>query len=94
LTPFWRQKQHLTIAASKNRAMKIPRKQDGQIRISLRVSPKMHEELLAAAEFHGRTLNNEVMERIKAAPINAAIQGLYEENAEIKAMLRELLAGR
>ncbi len=70
--------------------MKIPRKQDELIRISLRVPPEIHAELLAAAKYNGRFLNDEVLERVKAKPVLDRLDALLRENAEMKAMIKEM----
>lgn len=66
------------------------KKQDDTIRMSLRIPSDLHAELLRAAEYNGRFLNDEVIERIRATPVLEAIAAMARENAEMKAMLKEM----
>lgn len=70
--------------------MTIPKKQDDQVRISLRVSSKLHAELLKAAKYNGRSLNDELIERARATPVAELLQAMARENAELKAMIKEM----
>ena len=70
--------------------MKIPKKQGELIRISLRVPPDIHAELIESAKYNGRFLNDEVLERVKAKPVLDLLQALIRENAEMKAMIKEM----
>lgn len=69
--------------------MTIPRKQD-VVRFSVRVTPKLHAELVAAAKYNGRTLNEEIVERARAAPLLDLLADMARENAEMKAMIKEM----
>lgn len=58
--------------------------------MSLRMPEWMHQELKVAAKLHGHTVNDEVVERLRSVKMAEAVQMLAKENAEMKAMLKEL----
>lgn len=64
--------------------------QDDYIKSSLRIPRTLHAELMAAADFNGRGLNAEIMDRLRAAPVAEMLRTLLRENAEMKAMIREM----
>lgn len=63
----------------------------GIARLTLRIPEDLHLELQAAAEENGRTVNAEILERLKAGPITQQLRDLSKDQADVKAMLRELL---
>lgn len=71
--------------------MKIPIKQEALTRTTLRLPGSLYAELQAAAEHNGRSLNAEVIARLQAASVSGQFEKLSRENAEIKALVRELL---
>lgn len=64
--------------------------QDDYVKSSLRLPRQLHAELLNAAEYHGRSLNAEILDRLQAAPVVDMLQELLRENAEMKLMIREI----
>lgn len=64
--------------------------QDDYMKSSLRLPRQLHAELMAAAEYHGRSLNAEILDRLQAAPVIDLLQSLLRENAEMKAMIKEM----
>jgi hypothetical protein len=61
--------------------------QDGYIKSGLRLPPDLHAEVQAAALFHGRTMNAEIIARLRKNPV----EKLQRDNAELKKMVREIL---
>jgi hypothetical protein len=78
---------------SRNNCAMIKRatSQDGFIKSALRLPPALHEKVTAAAALAGRSLNAELIERIAAAEDRVQYAELLQQNAELKAMLREVL---
>lgn len=70
--------------------MKIPKKQDERVSLTVRMPHHVHAELVAAAEYNGRFLNDEVLERVRATPTLELLRELLRENAEMKAMIKEM----
>lgn len=65
--------------------------QTGWIKTSLRVPPSLHASMIEAAENSGRTLNAEILERLTSAEDRSVLGQLVQQNAELKAMMREML---
>lgn len=65
--------------------------QENYRKTSLRLPPELHAELSAAAEYHGHSLNAEILTRLQATPLLELVQTLVRDNTELKTMLRELL---
>lgn len=64
--------------------------QDDYIKTSLRIPRELHSKLLGAAEYHGRTLNAEILDRLQAGPLFDLLHALARDNAEMKAMIKEM----
>ena len=58
--------------------------------MTVRVPLHVHAELVAAAQYNGRFLNDEVIERVKAKPVLDRLDALLRENAEMRAMIKEM----
>jgi hypothetical protein len=70
--------------------MKIPKMQDDRVALTIRLPQNVHAELVAAAHYNGRFVNDEVLERIKSVTIVELLHSLMRENAEMKAMIKEM----
>lgn len=66
--------------------------QSDYIKSSLRLPRQLHAELVAAAEYNGRGLNAEIIDRLQSAPTHELLQILLRENADMKAMIKEMHA--
>jgi hypothetical protein len=64
--------------------------QDDYVKSALRLPRDLHAELAAAAEYNGRGLNAEIVDRLRMAPLIHLLQALAKENAEMKAMIKEM----
>lgn len=64
--------------------------QDEYVKSSLRLPRDLHAELAAAAEYNGRGLNAEILDRLRAAPVIDLLRTMARENAEMKAMIKEM----
>ena len=65
--------------------------QDDYIKTALRLPRDLHAKVLMSAQAAGTTLNAEMLSRIAGADEVAANKELVRQNAELKAMLREVL---
>lgn len=65
--------------------------QDEYHRTALRLPKDLHRQVRLAAEASGRTMNAELLARIAGADEVATNKELVRQNAELKAMLREVL---
>lgn len=82
--------QHKPREARKNRAMtKTPAKKPATF--TVRIPQELKDQLKAAASFNGHSVNTELIMRLTKAGIDDQYALIMRENAEIKAMLRELL---
>lgn len=57
------------------------------IRSAMRLPPDLHAEIKDAAKENGRTMNAEIIARLRASPLEAVVR----QNKEIQKMLRMLL---
>lgn len=62
-------------------------KQQTHIKTAIRVPAGLHQELTAAAERNGRSLNAEMLSRLNASPLD----DVKRQNEELKMMLRQVL---
>lgn len=60
------------------------------IKTSLRLPPELRDELIEVGQAQGRTMNAEILARLKAPPIHERLDRLEREMAQIKAILVEL----
>lgn len=74
----------------KNSPIKKP-SQDDYRKTSLRLPQDLHATLASAAEYHGHSLNAEILSRLQATPLIDLVETLVRDNAELKIMVRELL---
>lgn len=65
--------------------------QDEYIKTSLRLPRELHEKVHASAREHGRSFNDELIARIAGAEEVHSYRLLRRENAELRAMIREVL---
>ena len=65
--------------------------QSGYVQSAVRLPPQLHQELKAAAEENGRTLNAEIISRLQAASLHEKLDRLAAGHQELRSMLRELL---
>jgi hypothetical protein len=70
---------------------KLATSQDEYHRTALRLPRDLHQQVLRAAEAAGRTMNAELLARIAGADEVTANKELVRQNAELKAMLREIM---
>ncbi len=61
--------------------------QENYVKSALRLPPELHAEVSAAAQLNDRSLNAEIISRLRGNPVDA----LSKETAELKAMIREVL---
>ncbi|WP_141749391.1 Arc family DNA-binding protein [Duganella phyllosphaerae] len=66
--------------------------QQSYIKTALRLPPALKEDLADAAARAGHSLNAEIIARCQALPLIEQIRLISAENAELRALLRELLA--
>jgi hypothetical protein len=62
-------------------------KQKNHIKTALRIPTALHEELVAAAERNGHSLNAEMLSRLSASPLD----DIKQQNEELKMLLRQVL---
>jgi predicted DNA-binding protein len=60
------------------------------IKTSLRLPPELRDHLIEAGKEKGRTMNAEILSRLKAAPFHDRLDRLEKDVAQIKAILIEL----
>lgn len=60
------------------------------IKTSLRLPPELRDELIEAGQAQGRTMNAEILSRIKAIPVHERLDRLERDIAQIKIILMEL----
>lgn len=70
--------------------MNIPVKQ--KKRPTIRIPTALYDTIAESAQYHGHTFNDEVTARLQAAAVADQFDRLSRENAEIKQLLKELLA--
>jgi len=63
-------------------------------RFTLRLPPKLRARLEQDAERNERTLTAEIIVRLTDLPTSELVQQLLRENAELKAMVRQLAIDR
>lgn len=61
------------------------------VKTALRLPASLRDELAAAAELAGHSLNDEILARCLAQPVRDKIDSISAENAQLKAMMREML---
>lgn len=66
-------------------------KQDDFVRTALRLPPDLHKAIKAAGDLNGWGMNVEILIRLRASTLEAKVDHLAQQNAELKAMLREIL---
>jgi len=71
--------------------MEIPKDHD-QVKKTLRLPRELSDEIERAAKAHGNSANAEMIERLRSAPVADELARLSGEVAEIKSMIRQLLA--
>ncbi|MBV6321949.1 Arc family DNA-binding protein [Duganella violaceipulchra] len=64
--------------------------QDDYIKTSLRIPRELHAKLMEIAEYNGRTLNAEIIDRLQAGPIYDLLRVLARDSAETKALVKEM----
>jgi hypothetical protein len=62
-------------------------KQKNHIKTALRLPTALHQELTAAAERNGHSLNAEMLSRLSASPLD----DIKQQNEELKMMVRQVL---
>jgi transposase len=96
MLPFWKHEQHNVNPSRKNRAMKTPPvpkpSQQNYVQTALRLPPDLHLELQDAAEKNGRSMNAEIVARLRGIPILEHLDKLSRDVAEIKALDRQILS--
>jgi hypothetical protein len=70
---------------------KLASPQDNYIRTALRLPRDLHAKVHESAREQGRTLNAELIARIAGAEEVLSFKELRRENAELRAMVREVL---
>jgi hypothetical protein len=71
--------------------MSKPKSQDDYVKTALRLPRDLHAQIADAAEANGRSMNAEILARLKQFPLDAKIDELSKQNLEIKALAREIL---
>ncbi len=66
--------------------------QDDYIKTSLRIPRELHTKLVEIAEYNGRTLNAEIIDRLQAAPVYDLLRILARDSSETKALVKEMHA--
>jgi hypothetical protein len=61
--------------------------QHNYVQSAVRMPPELRDEIREAAELNGRPMNAEILARLQQSQITV----LLRENAELKAMVREVL---
>jgi predicted HicB family RNase H-like nuclease len=84
-------KTTLSFPLAQNRAMEISKDQE-LVKKTLRLPRALNEEIQAAADSHGISLNAEIVERLQASFRADELARLSSEIAEMKALIRQLLA--
>jgi hypothetical protein len=62
----------------------------GYIKTSLRLPPKLRDEIVETGAAHGRGMNAEILERLTATPIHDRLDKLEQELALMKSILIEI----
>lgn len=62
------------------------------VKTALRLPPALKDDLAEAAARAGHSLNAEIIARCQAKPILDQMRAISAENAELKVLLRDLLA--
>jgi hypothetical protein len=62
-------------------------KQQNHIKTAIRMPTDLHQELTAAAEQNGHSLNAEMLSRLSSSPLD----DIKRQNEELKMMLRQVL---
>jgi TRAP-type mannitol/chloroaromatic compound transport system substrate-binding protein len=70
---------------------KLAAPQDDYIRTAMRLPRDLHAEVRKAAKAAGHTMNAEIIARVAAAEDRPSLKDLMQQNAELKAMMREIL---
>jgi predicted HicB family RNase H-like nuclease len=83
------QKQHFFLHSRNHRAMKTPTPKLGAIPLTIRVSPELHQKLVAAAAEQGWTVNAEINHRLRAGPILEQLRSLTAEVARLRAIIED-----
>jgi hypothetical protein len=88
----WGQIQHFDCKSRNNRAMKkLVSPQDEYVKTAIRLPPELHAEVKRAAKAAGRPMNAELIARVASSQQVDLLKELLKQNAEMKAMIRELL---
>lgn len=69
--------------------MKIPKKKVEQVKVSVRVSTELHEEIASAAAEQSWSVNAEINHRLRAGPILAQLRILTDEVARLSAIIEK-----
>lgn len=64
---------------------------DSVAKVTVRVPADLHETMVRAAKYNGRSLQAEMIARFQAAIVDDQMSKLTREVAEVKALVRELL---
>jgi hypothetical protein len=66
--------------------------QDDYIKTALRLPPDLHAEIKSAAEYHGRSMNAEILARLTATPAGpATLDTLAEQQQRTQAMVQQII---
>jgi hypothetical protein len=61
---------------------------------AVRMPRDLHAEIQATAERNGRSMNAEIVARLKISPIEDGIEQVLKQGLELKSMVRQLLDQR
>jgi hypothetical protein len=70
--------------------MKTPKKPVPTKKVVVRIPIPLHDEMCEVAAEQGWSVNAEVIYRLRTHGIDKTLKSLLEENAEMKAMIKEL----
>ena len=84
-------KTTLSFPLAQNRAMEISKDQE-LVKKTLRLPRALNDEIQAAADSRGVSLNAEIVERLQASFRADELARLSSEIAEMKAVIRQLVA--
>jgi predicted HicB family RNase H-like nuclease len=66
-------------------------KQNDFIKSAVRLPPELHAEVKDAAARNGHSLNDEIIARLRISPVEAKLNEVVVQGAEIKTLMRKIL---
>jgi hypothetical protein len=61
------------------------------VNTGVRLPPDLHEEIHTSAKLADRSMNAEIITRLRVSPVEARLNDMAAQIAELKAMLRKVL---